>query len=278
MILARPRRFAASFTARTRPRFGRQSAVIAETLREGGPKRRRRQKNLKSRDSVLTRFVKSLIVPPAIRLLTSVRQQPDTKILPAKRRRSARPRVRACRNLFARLMSQSPPEATGVLCPPGTRRFRAFYWQCHFARRRSAKFSPVSCRGAAARVIEEPCMKSAVHEVSCLFLSSRYERCVADRLLRAPIFRRMLLPPLARPGGGIQQVGRGEHQGLSRLVRRDPPPVLHRRKAATIRQVQERGPAIRIERQAINDARARGQSQKPVENDARTLRLRRTAN
>jgi hypothetical protein len=241
MILACLRRFAASFTARTRPRFGRQSAVIAETLREGGPKRRRRQKNLKSRDSVLTRFVKSLIVPPAIRLLTSVRQQPDTKILPAKRRRSARPRVRACRNLFARLMSQSPPEATGVLCPPGTRRFRAFL-----------------------------CADNSFRQFT--------DRELRNRLLRAPIFRRMLLPPLARPGGGIQQVGRGEHQGLSRLVRRDPPPVLHRRKAATIRQVQERGPAIRIERQAINDARARGQSQKPVENDARTLRLRRTAN
>jgi hypothetical protein len=31
------------------------------------------QKNVKNRDSVLTRFGKSLIVPPAIRLLTSVR-------------------------------------------------------------------------------------------------------------------------------------------------------------------------------------------------------------
>jgi hypothetical protein len=38
------------------------------------------QKNMKNRDSVLTRFGKSLIVPPAIRLLTSVRQNLINKI------------------------------------------------------------------------------------------------------------------------------------------------------------------------------------------------------
>jgi hypothetical protein len=54
--------------ADARSSFCAQAAVIAETLREGGAKQRRRQKNLKSRDSVLTRFSKSLIVPPAIRL------------------------------------------------------------------------------------------------------------------------------------------------------------------------------------------------------------------
>jgi hypothetical protein len=218
----------------------RQAAVIAETLREGAAKQRRRQKKLKSRDSVLTRFSKSLIVPPAIRLLTSVRQQPDNKYC---RLKGDAARDFACelRNLFARLTSQSPPEATGVLCPPGTRRFRAFL-----------------------------CADKSLCQLA--------DRELRNRLLRARLFGRIPLRPLARPGCGIQQVGRGKHQGLSRLMRRDPPPVLHRRKAAAIRQVQECGPAIRIERQPIDDAGARGQSHKAVENRARTLRVCRPAN
>ena len=151
---------------------------------------------------MLTRFVKSLIVPPAIRLLTSVRQQPDTKILPAKRRRSPRPRVRACRNLFARLTSQSPPEATGVLCPPGTRRFRAFL-----------------------------CAEKCVLRIQLI------ENCGTVYFGRASSDEFCCRPSRDRAAASSRSVA----ENISvcpGLCAGDPPPVLHRGKAAAIRQVK----------------------------------------
>jgi hypothetical protein len=67
---------------------------------------------MKNRDSVLTRFGKSLIVPPAIRLLTSVRQNLINKIF-AGQKETHHAVVRACK-IFSRGFRANRPRKRQV--------------------------------------------------------------------------------------------------------------------------------------------------------------------
>ena len=143
------------------------------------------------------------------------------------------------------------------------------------------KFSPVSCRGTLAdRVIEEsPCMKSSRPRIQrCLFLYRVMNGVSQTAYFVRRLFRRCRARPLARPGRWHPSRSAAENISVwPGLCAGNLPPVLQRRKTATICQIQQRRPAFRVERQAIDDARAGGQSDKPVEDRATALRFRRLA-
>jgi hypothetical protein len=105
------------FAAQNRLPWASRIGEFCRKISEKAAIRRRWQKNMKNRDSVLTRFGKSLIVPPAIRLLHISSPKPDQQNIRRPEGDAPHAVVRACK-IFSRGFRANRPRKRQVSYAP----------------------------------------------------------------------------------------------------------------------------------------------------------------